>query len=291
MVRNLYLWSLPAEPRIRQVLLHLEGGELHLPRERPSGLLFERDLGERVGCNVWECIPPAVWHIPVGSDGSTPARQSWWWVCLDEIERTGRVCHHPIAEGVRTVFAHRAIRATMLAHADGSPAFMARVWYHGTHADNLVSIRDGGLRASPPGRMLGAAVYLGDFYKAVRFGFHHSDWSPRKDHERGAVVRVAVLADESNTLTMGDEPCECHACSKLSPDRAAMVDHHGKWMHRAAAALVPSTTSSGAFFMARPELAVQAPFVLLLSAHELDLSTRSPPHEPYNASDVSHRIL
>lgn len=285
------VWTVrAARAHFRQLLLHLEDGQLRLPSALPVGVQIERELPTTGGCRCFEAAAPRTFAPPVTPAGDVPRRQTWWWVCWSELR--GEVCGRPVAAEVA------AVADLLLTLPDGARAATPSVWYHGTDFCNVASIAASGLRPSADtGRgaapMLGRAVYVGPFAKAMRYSFHESQWTPRRDRARGGLVRVAVLAPPESVYIMGtaNGPCRCRRCGGARDDRAALVDHTGSWRSTFRAAIVPTTTPTGRRFASFPEMAIADPDdALILSAHEADMSTRPPPDSPYDPT-ARHRIL
>lgn len=132
-----------------------------------------------------------------------------------------------------------------------------RAVYHGTDAAALPSIARDGL--VPSEGMLGAATYLGTFFKAVRYASRTQEYARRK---LGAVVRAYLDPGRVAVMTDLARPCGCTRCEEtrdkaaryaaragLPPDydkeRTMVCDHLMKWARAHDTAFVPVTKCSG----------------------------------------------
>lgn len=149
-----------------------------------------------------------------------------------------------------------AWRATVASGAVPPADVAPRAVYHGTDASAVASIQRDGLVPAPG--MLGVAVSVGTFWKAVRYASRTLAYEWRK---QGAIVRAYLEPGRLAILDGTGAPCPCADCdgvraraaayarkAGLPPtydwERTRVADHVGAWMAGADTAHVPVVASS-----------------------------------------------
>jgi hypothetical protein len=172
--------------------------------------------------------------------------------------------------------------------------------YHGTTRAALTGISARGFEASHG--MLGHAVYVGTFWKAVRYASRTANYALRAPGD-AVIVRAYVNVGRCVEFDGTGDPCVCATCittraktaaralrQGLSPDldreRTRVADHAGAWynVHHFDTAHVPVVKSTGALGMyvtRNEEWAVAASKSKRLWAQGvagLDMTSVSQPH-------------
>lgn len=149
-----------------------------------------------------------------------------------------------------------AWRAAVASGAVPSAEVTPLAVYHGTDASAVASIQRDGLVPAPG--MLGVAVSVGTFWKAVRYASRTLAYEWRK---QGAIVRAYLEPGRLAILDGTGAPCPCADCDAvraraaayarkagLPPtydwERTRVADHVGAWMASADTAYVPVVASS-----------------------------------------------
>lgn len=171
-----------------------------------------------------------------------------------------------------------------------------RVLYHGTGEEEACAILSSGRLLPSVHGMMGPAVYLGSFWKAVRFAHFYSDWG-RGIRPSSAVVRLLVdtgprVGVLKYTPPFLLPPCQCATCSDGTVPHALrrLVDHDGVWRRQYSALLIPpGTWAPGKWLVKNAEWALPSTArQWVLDARVLSQDTRK---EPYDPRDRSHFVL
>lgn len=222
---------------------------------------------------------------------------SGFWVSEMELFMDLPVYHFGVSGGAKEALMRALTMEGELGYSGGADD-LAFVMYHGTDSTNVESIIRTGIRATEKG-MMGSAVYLGTFFKGVRFAFFESYWDRRRDPRRknGSVFRVLVLTKKSRHKEVNgdDQKCGCSTCEVqakrgVSNDlKESLVDHEGRWMKDFDTCLVPPFEwTKGKRLVSSPELAITPGLSLcLLDVGHMDMSTQG---RNYEKDRDDHRI-
>lgn len=201
-----------------QFLLVRRGDTLGLPLDAPCD-------AEDEGGGVARCPPTEVGratHLPHGLRGGV-------FVFDAELEPVGGfdalrpravVYGYPIAPDVAA-----EVRRARSTRPWWPPADAVAIVYHGTTAAAAASIVSSGFL--PTHGMLGRGVYMGTFWKAVRFAARDAAYALRRTADTG-VLRCALPRSFRWKVASVTDVCACAACAAAAR-RPLLADHDSSW--------------------------------------------------------------
>jgi hypothetical protein len=147
------------------------------------------------------------------------------WIVADDCTKRGQ---YGDVDGIRqfmSVEIDEDAAKKIKNHSDSQTSFKPLSLYHGTTPECIEKIFSFTICPSYGG-MLGDAVYVGTFWKAVRFATMTQDYK----HREGALLRVLVMARSVVDLPRPGWYCKCEDC--LSSRKINQIaDHDGTFLN------------------------------------------------------------
>ena len=231
-----------------------------------------------------------------------------WAVDADFIERgavprssvreCASVWNIPIATQARAVWAHAREKTR-------AGTIEPLAVYHGTSIAAVKNIKKTGFQ--PSHGMLGRAIYVGTFWKSVRYASRSADYGLRQQGE-AVVFRALLHVGRCTEFDGTGTPCRCETCATsraqassrvdaaVDDERTRVADHNGTWQLSFDTAHVPvvqssrSTDTKPVFVTRNEEWAVAKSEALWVQAVALlDMESVDKPH--WNPLQRNQRIL
>jgi hypothetical protein len=173
------------------------------------------------------------------------------------------------------------------------------VYYHGSGDVDLSrlktkidSIQKNNLCVTSTIGMLGRGIYLGHFFKAMRFAMY-STYGGHIPHTKAYVVRVLCFPQRVKTLTpqsiLKERYCNCdlvpHCKTNKNRNQKLAADHRGLWQKQYD--MIYLTPIRGV--VSNDEICIsRGDMIYMYDCYEVDLSTRPEHYEPKNRD---HKVI